>query len=110
MGWGLWRVYATMTLGNHRLEHDRQREVITLKRKEKMNSNIIYDLIYQDIDGTYCYATYFDMTVVMKKETGHVNGGRLCSQLGKTFEHWSRLKHVQDLIKDFKMLLEAEGQ
>lgn len=60
---------------------------------------MLSDICYQQIRDEFWYGSYAGVVVVMDKEKGWVNAGKMCADHGKDLFEWKRAQHTQELFK-----------
>jgi hypothetical protein len=59
-----------------------------------MAENPIQNIVFDDIDETYCYGKFANFKVIMNKSTGYINATKMCQSISeqtgskKPFRHW----------------------
>ena len=48
---------------------------------------MISELVFDQIEGNFWYATYGPFRVIMMKDTGYVNATKVCSSGGKKYKN-----------------------
>ena len=85
--------------------------------KRKMSANIenernpLRSLMYQNIDDVYAYATYCNITVIMNRETGHINASSMAVPFPtvRARDWWGNTR-IKEMIEIFKNKIEGKSE
>ena|SRR5579863_3804169 len=57
----------------------------------------------QNINNEFIHKHYFDIDIIVNKNTGYINATQLCKQVNKSFRHWKETSKSEKFIKEISL-------